>query len=74
MMHHAEHRFSNFGCFSIFDAVVAKIGDGCSVDVVLAVAMLARTNMHNLRGSCSTYVVFTMAMSAIVRMQNLHSS
>ena len=47
-MHHAEHLFSNFGCFFVVDAVAAVNGEGCSADAILAVAMPAATNMQNL--------------------------
>ena len=36
-MHHVEHLFSNFGCFSIVDVVATVVGEGCSADAVMAV-------------------------------------
>ena len=50
-MHRAEHLFSNFGCFSVADAVVAAVGEGCSTDAVLAVAVSATVHMQHLRSS-----------------------
>jgi len=49
-MHHAEHLFNNFGCFPVADAVAAVIGEGCSADKVLAVAVAVptATQMQNL--------------------------
>ena len=59
-MHHIEHLFSNFGCFSVANTVAAAIGEGCSVDAVLAAAGLAAPRMQNFKGSRSTNVVLAV--------------
>jgi len=47
-MHHDDHHFSNFGCFSVANGVVAVVGEDCSVDAVLAVAVPAVAQMQKL--------------------------
>jgi len=47
-MHHAEHLFSNFGCFSIVDAIATAVGEGCNTDAVLAVVVPTTAQMQNL--------------------------
>jgi len=49
-MHHVEHLFSNYGCFSVDAAATAVVGEGCSADAVLAVAGPAAAQMQHLRG------------------------
>jgi len=47
-MHHAEHLFSNFGCFSVADAVAVAVGEGCSANAMLVVVVPTTAQMQNL--------------------------
>ncbi len=47
-MHHVERLFSNFACFFIVGAVAATVGEGCSANRVLAIAVPAVVHMKKL--------------------------
>lgn len=47
-MHHVEHLFSNFGFFSVVDAMATAVGEGCSAGAVFAMAVPTIAQMQRL--------------------------
>ena len=82
-MHHVEHLFNNFGCFSIADAVEIVNGEGCSADAVGSGSANNNTDAEIQRelqygcsvdsGSVNNNTVAVVAQQLVDNMSNINS-